>query len=308
VICEQPSVPFLGFPTQTNLDEISATFAILGIPYGVPYGPSGLHSDAGNAPNKTRERSFRYGHQANNYDFDLDGTLFGETGATGVDCGNVPGTLDVADNAHRATSAVARLLRRGAIPVVLGGDDSIPALCVKAFEHYGPVNVLQIDAHIDFRDEVNGIRDGYSSTMRRITEMPWVRQVVQVGARGTGSARLADVVDARKAGNILIPAESVHDEGIEIVTRHIKDDLPWFVTVDVDGLDPTIAPGTSAPLPGGLSFHQARGILKHVAQDSRLAGIDFVEYFPSLDVRDTTALTVTRLLTNVMGFAARRLA
>jgi agmatinase len=267
-----------------------------------------LHSDAANAPNKTRERSFRYGNQANNHDFDLDGTLFGDTGATGVDCGNVPGTLDIAENARSATAAMMQLLRCGAIPVVLGGDDSIPPLCVRAFEDFGPINVLQIDAHIDFRDEVNGICNGYSSTMRRITEMPWVKRVVQVGARGTGSARPADVDDARRAGNILIPAEVVHDHGVGAVTSHLDNDFPWFITVDVDGLDPTIAPGTGAPLPGGLTFHQARSILRHVARDSLLAGIDVVEHFPSLDIRDTTALTVIRLLTNVIGFTARRLA
>jgi agmatinase len=306
MICNPPPIPYLGADIQTNLASVAADFAFIGIPYGIPYGPQGLHSDAGNAPKAIRERSARFTRHDGHYDFDLGGTTLGGTGVTWVDCGDVAGSTDVNENARRATDAVGILLSRGAVPIIFGGDDSVPPLCVSAFEHHGPVNVLQIDAHIDFRDVVHGVRGGYSSTIRRIREMPWVHRIVQVGARGTGSARPQDYEDALKAGNIIVPAEQVHDEGISCVTSHFSDDLPWFVTIDIDGLDPTIAPGTGAPLPGGLSFHQARGIFKHLASRCQLAGVDVVEHLPSLDVRDTTSLTITRLLINVMGFAARR--
>jgi agmatinase len=307
MLCDTPKLAFIDAPIEADPSKASATFAVLGAPYGVPYGPALLHCDASNAPDAIRARSHRYGRQAGHYDFDLQGTLFGESGASVVDCGNVPGTLDVARNAAAVTSAVSQLLARDVIPLVLGGDDSIPPLVVRAFEARGPLNVLQFDAHLDFRDEVNGERHGYSSPMRRIREMPFVRRIVQVGARGSGSARASDVDDARKAGNVLIPAEVLHDEGIGVVTEHLVDDAPWFVTFDVDGLDPSIAPGVVAPLPGGLSFHQARGILKHLCTQTRFAGIDFVEHHPALDVRDLTALTIVRLLTNVIGLSARRL-
>jgi agmatinase len=308
MLCESPKVPFLACPVQADLNEVSATFAVLGAPYGVPYGPALLHCDASNAPDKIRERSFRYGRQAEHYDFDLQGSLYGDSGASCVDCGNVPGTLDVARNASAVTSAVGVLLQRGAIPLVLGGDDSIPPLCVRAYEGRGPLNVLQFDAHLDFRDEVNGERHGYSSPIRRIREMPFVKRIVQVGLRGSGSARRSDVEDALRSGNVIVPADIVHDEGIGAVTQHLVDDAPWFVTFDVDGLDPTCAPGVVAPLPGGITFHQARGILKHLCSKTQLAGIDFVEHHPALDVREMTALTIVRLLTNVIGHSARRIA
>lgn len=308
MLCDSPKVPFLGFPTEPDLNRIEATFAVLGAPYGIPYGPALLHCDASNAPDKIRERSFRYGRQIGHYDFDLQGTLFGDSGATCVDCGNVPGTLDVGRNAAAVTSSVAALLARGAVPIVLGGDDSIPPLCVRAYESRGPLNVLQFDAHLDFRDEVNGERHGYSSPIRRIREMPFVKRIVQVGLRGSGSARASDVEDALSSGNVLVPAEVVHDEGIAAVTKHLVNDAPWFVTFDVDGLDPGIAPGVVAPLPGGLTFHQARGILKHLCMKTQFAGIDFVEHHPALDVRDMTALTIIRLLTNVIGQHARSMA
>lgn len=308
MLCDSPKVPFINSCVETDLNRVCATFAVLGTPYGVPYGATQLHSDASNAPDRIRERSHRYGGHIGHYDFDLEGTLFGDTAANCVDCGNVPGSLDVARNAAAVTSAVAALLERNALPLVLGGDDSIPPLCVRAFESRGPLNVLQIDAHLDFRDEVNGERNGYSSPMRRIREMPFVKRIVQVGARGSGSARTSDVEDALRSGNVLIPAEVVHDEGLGAVTQHLVDDAPWFVTFDVDGLDPSIAPGVIAPLPGGLSFLQARGILKHLCTKMRFAGIDFVEHRPALDVRDMTALTIVRLMMNVIGFSARRMA
>ena len=82
-------------------------------------------------------------------------------------------------------------------PLVVGGDDSIPPMVVGAYRDFKRIHLLHIDAHIDFRDEVRGVRDGYSSPIRRIREMPWIDRIVQVGMRGPGSARPQDVADAR---------------------------------------------------------------------------------------------------------------
>ncbi len=307
MLCVPPKIPFMNFPVEPDLDKVSATFAVIGASYGVPYSPALFHCSSADAPDKTRERSFRYGGQVKHYDFDLQGTLFGDTAATVVDCGNIPATLDVQSNAKAVTASVRKLLQRGAIPLILGGDDSIPALCVRAYEEYGPLNFLHFDAHLDFRDEVNGEKQGYSSGTRRIREMPWIKRIVQVGLRGSGSARPSDVQEALQSGNIIIPAADVHDHGISAVTDHLIDDAPWFVSFDVDVLDPPEAPGALALMPGGMSFHQARGVFRHLCAKTRLAGVDFVEYAPALDVRELTALTMVRLLTNIIGTTARAL-
>jgi len=302
-----PAVAFLGSDVNTDLKTVDADFAILGIPHGVPYDMAGVHSDAANAPAVFRERTGRFSKQLEHYDFDLGGTLFGGTGARLVDCGDLTSDpRDLPGNGRRATEAVGTLLQRDVIPLVLGGDDSVPPLVARAFEAHGPINVLQIDAHLDYRDEVRGIRDGYSSPMRRIREMPWVSKIVQVGLRGVGSARPADVDQARGAGNILITADQVHRDGTGIVLDELCDDVPWFITIDVDGLDPAIAPGTSVPLPGGLDFGEASGILRGLAANCDFAGLDVVEHHPSLDIRNLTSITVARLLMNVIGTSARR--
>jgi agmatinase len=291
----------------TRPGDVEADFAVLGIPYGVPYNMAGVHSDAANAPTAFRHRTRRFARQVEHFDFDLGGTLFGDTGARLVDCGDVPAApRDLEGNKKLATDTVAALLSRGATPIVLGGDDSVPTLVMQAFQPYGPVNVLQIDAHLDYRDEMHGIRDGYSSPMRRIGEMPWVGAVVQVGMRGVGSARPTDVDDARRAGSVIVTAAEVRESGPQAITTHLSDDAPWFVTIDVDGLDPTIAPGTSVPLPGGLDFAEAAGTLRWLAEHRTFAGMDIVEHFPSLDVRDMTSITLGRLVMNVLGLSARR--
>lgn len=304
-----PTSPFLGSPVVDDLDELDATFAVVGIPHGSPYQMSGVHSDAANAPQIFRERvNARFGGHSDRHDFDLGGTLFGDTNCTLVDIGDIDADpRDLPGNSVAATEILKSLLQRGTIPIVLGGDDSVPIICARAYESDKPViNVLQIDAHIDFRDSVNGVKDGYSSPIRRMAEMPWIGQIVQVGARATGSARPGDLEDARRSGNVVITAEQVHRQGVEVVFDAMNTDLPWFITFDVDGLDPTIAPGTSCPLPGGLDFRQANQILNEVGRRFGLTGIDIVEHFPSLDVRDMTSLTLGRLLISLIGNAARK--
>ena len=118
------------------------------------------------------------------FDFDLGGPVLGDGGIKALDCGDLDGDAhDAAGNRERITKATRTILDRGAIPIVLGGDDSVPIPVFQAFEGRGEFTVLQVDAHIDWRDEVGGERYGLSSTMRRASEMPWVKRIVQVGAR-----------------------------------------------------------------------------------------------------------------------------
>src|SRR5205085_6396219 len=128
---------------------------------------------------------------------------------------------DLIGAARRVTDIVAAQVRAGIRPVVLGGDDSTTALVIRGYEGAGPIEVVQIDAHIDFRDEVKGIRDGYSSPMRRASEMPWVRRIVHVGIRGVGSARPQDVADTLAAGNVIVPARTALREGPDAVLKHL---------------------------------------------------------------------------------------
>ena len=105
---------------------------------------------------------------------------------------------DPAANRAAIRAAVAKILARGAVPLVIGGDDSVPIPAFEAFHGRGPFTIVQIDAHIDWREEVAGERFGLSSTMRRASEMAQIERIVQVGQRGIGSARPGE----RVGGNI----------------------------------------------------------------------------------------------------------
>ncbi|WP_433237469.1 arginase family protein [Streptosporangium sp. CA-135522] len=298
-----PVASFLNAEIVTDSAKVQTPYAFVGVPFGPPYIPQDLAScaDAADAVRALTHR-MEYQHTATHYDFDWGGPLFPDGVWTVTDCGDVIGDPRDPDAIwDRTTEILTPLVRQGRTPLVLGGLDSVPPMVVAAFRGYEQVNVLHIDAHLDFREEVGGVTHGYSSPIRRIREFDCVGRIVQVGLRAVGSGRPQDVADARAAGNELITAWQVHDQGIGVVLDKLRAPGRWVITVDCDGLDPSIAPGVGWPEPGGLTFPQVRGLIHALAEESRIAAVVFTEYQPARDIQHTTALTITRLLMNVMG-------
>ena len=294
-----PEIGFLGSPVETDLERVAADVAILGVPHGWPYPRPGATAGCAMAPAAIRLRSARLARFRDHWDFDLDGPMRLRSCA---DAGDVPGTLgDGPGNGSRITEAVRRILERGAIPICLGGDDSVPIPIVRAFDDRGPLTILQVDAHLDYRDEVDGVREGYSSPMRRASEMNHVARVIQVGLRGVGSARASDVEDARAAGNLLVTARELRERGVPWLLAQLPADASVFVSFDCDGLDPSVLPAVSAPAPGGLSYPEAWDLLAGIR--TRLAGAVFTEYVPDRDVNELSALTITRLICGLISEA-----
>jgi agmatinase len=302
---EAPESGFLGAPVETDLGRLDADVAIVGIPHGVPYPHSGSTVACTDAPAAIRARSQRLARFRGHHDFDLDAPMLPRDEPPRlVDCGDVPGSPDdPAGNATRAEAAVRAVLARGAIPVVLGGDDSVPIPVLRAYADAGPITIVQVDAHLDFRDEVAGVREGYSSPMRRASEMTHVARVIQVGLRGVGSARPSDVTAARDAGNLLITARELRERGVPWLLDQVAADASVFVAFDCDGLDPAICPAVSAPAPGGLSYQEAADLLGGIGP--RLAGAAFTELVPALDVNALSALVLTRLLVRLLDTSQR---
>jgi agmatinase len=296
------SLTFLG-AAATPPEALNARFAVLGIPCGIPYASAAFSASVCNAPRVIRERSARFGRMLGHHDFDLGRALAGDgAGPPLADCGDIAiDTEDPRRGGEHATAAVRTILARGAVPLVLGGDDSITALALRAFEGHGPLTVLQIDAHIDYRDEVNGMRDGYSSPMRRAAEMPWVARIVHCGTRGVGSARPDDVRASLARGNAIFAAKDVRAQGVARVLAEFPPGGRYYIAFDCDGVDPAVMPGTSAPLPGGLTFEEAVDLFSGLARRGAVAGASFAEHYPSLDVNGITALGIVRLIVNLVG-------
>jgi agmatinase len=182
-----------------------------------------------------------------------------------------------------------------------------PSLFFAGFADHGPIWILQIDAHIDWRDELHGECYGYSSPMRRASEMPHVVGIVQAGIRSVGSARLAELEAARDYGSRIVTAREIHTQGVEAVLRHIPAEARVVVTLDCDGLDPSIMPGVAARTPGGLTYTQVIDLIAGIgSRGARIAGFDIVEFYPPADIDHLSALTAARILVNAIGSVVRQ--
>ncbi|MBY3116830.1 agmatinase [Rhizobium laguerreae] len=241
------------------------------------------------------------------WDFDLGGPLFDGKPVCCIDAGVVETTIhDNAGNRARIEVKTREILSMPATPILLGGDCSVTIPFLAGFADHEPVWILQVDAHIDWRDEVHGERFGYSSPMRRASEMPHVAGMVQVGLRSVGSARLADIEAARGYGSRFVTAREIHAEGAEAALRHIPQGARVVVTLDCDSLDPSIMPGVAARTPGGLTYTEVIDLIAGLGRRARIAGFDLVELYPPADIDRLSALTAARLLVNVVGAIARQ--
>src|SRR5687768_7036569 len=296
----QPESGFLGAQVETDLPLLDAEVAILGVPYGWPYPRPGPTVGCAMAPTAVRRRAVRLARFRDHWDFDRDGPM---RLPRMVDAGDVPGdATDGPGNSVRTTAAVAAVLDRGAVPVCIGGDDSVPIPILRAYEGRAPLTILHVDAHLDFRDEVDGVREGYSSPMRRASEMEHVGQIIHVGLRGVGSARASDVDDSRAAGNLLVTARELRERGVPWLLDQLPAQASVFVSFDCDGLDPSVFPAVSALAPGGLWYGEAFDLMAGIGQ--RLAGAVFTEYVPSHDANDLSALVISRLIGSLVSRSA----
>jgi agmatinase len=300
-----PHPGFLDFPAHLP-GGVQPRIMLFGAPHGTTYpgaDPSGFAAAAAAIRAASRDDA----QFLDSWDFDLGGPLFEDREPCCVDAGDLPtSAFDNAGNRKLIEQKTRAILAAGAVPLMIGGDDSVPIPFIAGFADDGPIWILQIDAHIDWRDERHGEPMGYSSTMRRASEMPHVAGIVQAGIRGVGSARAVEVETARRWGARIVTAREIHTDGIEAALKHIPADARVVVTLDCDGLDPSVMPGVAGRTPGGLTYQQAIGLIEGVSRRARLAGFDLIEFHTPADIDSITALTAARLLVNVIGRIVRQ--
>lgn len=291
---------FLGLDA-CSLSEIppGSDVVVLGAPCATPYEWVGPYCK--DAPAAIRRSSATYSSSRQHHNFDLDGQPIPD-GRVVFDGGDVAWDAhEAAANRDAIRAAVANVLGAGAVPVVLGGDDSVPIPVLQAYEDRGPITLIQVDAHIDWRDEVRGERWGLSSTMRRSSEMPHIDTMIQIGRRGVGSARPEDAAAAAARGVHFVNAHDVHRYGMAPVAELIPSGTDIFLTFDADGFDPTTMPAVIGPEPGGLSYFHGVELIDIAAERGRIVGFDLVEFVPENDVNGLAALTAFRLTSHTIG-------
>ncbi len=300
---------FLNFPLASDLDNLDADIAILGVPFGMPYEPSAMANDQSRTPDALRQsaKPFDIAYIRDHFDWDLGGPLLDGRDIKVVDCGNV--TADMNDHKthyRRAEQAARKIFSANTTLVTLGGDHGVPIPVMRALEvHDAPVTLVHVDAHLDWRQEINGETEGYSSPIRRAAEMPWIDNIVQIGIRGIGSARTGEVEDARAYGAKIISAYEMHDIGMDAVLDQIPGGGPYYLTIDADGIDPTIMPAVMAQTPGGLDWMQIRKLIHGLVNKGRVLGMDLVEIAPCHDVGNITMIHAERLICNFIGASVR---
>ena len=297
---------FLGLERCKDLSRIDASSAYIGVPCATPYESVGGY--ARNGPESLRKAIASLTANIRHHNFDLGGPTFPDGTKPAVDCGDLPWSdSDFAGNRTNIRQAVSTVVNRGVVPVLIGGDDSIPIPMLDAMGDTGEIyTILQVDAHIDWRDDHMGEHLGLSSTMRRASEMAHIGKIIQVGARGIGSARPDDYADALDWGVRFFSGHEVYRNGVDPVLAEIPAQSSVIICVDIDAMDPSIAPNTIGRAPGGLSYYQVLDLIKGASQRGRIAAIDFVEIMPEVDVDGLGGITVSRLVAATMGVLARQ--
>ncbi len=296
---------FLGIPAATQ--AAPSAVAIFGAVHGTRYPGASNEAAEPIAPDAVRRAITDASVHIDHWDFDFDGPLLNDGALEVVDLGNVATAPD--DNAgnRAAIEAATRQIRAaGAIPILIGGDDSVAIPFMRGLGDVDALHILQIDAHIDWRDRIGEETQGYSSTMRRASELPFVRSMTQVGIRAVGSARREEVEAAKAWGSRLVTMRQVRSNGVAEIADAIPRDGALLIHIDVDALDPSICPGINALSPGGLWLEEVTDLIASALAGRTLAGFSIVEFQPANDVNGMTATVVGRLICHVLGHLARR--
>jgi len=296
---------FMGLPKCRDISRTTAQIVVIGADGCTPYPSVGFYCAGG--PEAIRAAGAAYASNLHHLNFDLGAPVFpGEV--TAADAGDLPQDEgDPAGNRARIFGAISQALDRGAVPFLIGGDDSLPIPMLEAYGARGrSFHILQIDAHIDWRDEVGGERLGLSSTMRRASEMGHIDGIVQVGCRGIGSARPGDLDDALNWGVEFMPAGEAVRSGVGRAIDLIPEGAEVIICLDLDALDPSVMPAVIGRTAGGLGYWQVLELIAGVAEKARIAGFDMVEFMPERDIDGQGATVAAQLLAAVMGIVARQ--
>jgi agmatinase len=203
-----------------------------------------------------------------------------------------------------------KLLDRGKLAVTLGGDHSVPFGAIRAHaEKYPGMGILHLDAHADLRDAYEGFTYSHASIFHNVmTKIDGVGKLVQVGVRDLSNAekRMIDGSKGRIVTFFDADLAKEKDDGkpfakiADSIVRKLPRDV--YLSWDIDGLDPTLCPGTGTPVPGGLSWNEAISLLRAIVRaKKRIVGIDLCEVAPGDSEWD--ANVGARLLYKMIGFA-----
>ena len=230
------------------------------------------------------------------------------TGAAPFDSFQVADVGDVALNSYNLLKSIDiieafydDIVSQGAKPVSIGGDHTITLPILRALHRkHGPMGLVHVDAHADINDLMFGERVAHGTIFRRAIEEGLVdpHRMVQIGLRTTGYS--ADDFDwSREQGVRVVTAEECWYKSLAPLMKEVREqiggDIPTYLSFDIDGLDPSVAPGTGTPEPGGLMASQGVEIIRG-CWGLNLIGADLVEVSPPYDTTGNTSLVAANMM------------
>jgi agmatinase len=298
------NLPFTGiasfckFPIHTELDNLSADVAVFGIPWdeGTGYRPGARF-----APRSIRDYSTRFAFheraikETGYWDIETKKRCLERIHL--VDCGDQDILYTKVEETFSAiTDSVRKILSANSLPVFLGGDHSITFPILRAFQKFKPLHIIHLDAHLDYNDSIEGVLLANGNPIKRVSELDFVGQIIQIGMRGI-RAREDAYKDSVSRGNKIILMNEFRAMKLNQILRFIPKKGNTYVTIDIDVLDPSIAPGTSSPDFDGMTYPEMKALLAGIAARCNVVGFDLVEVNPYLDpIGLTQALAVTMIL------------
>jgi agmatinase len=301
---------FFGVPGVDELDQLEAKVAFLWVPYDGGTPQPGLPTGQRAGPAAARaasEAQFYYPRSAGPgndpgaegwYDVEADRDYL--VGVTMADVGDVAiQGSDTEANYDRIAGAARGIVERGALMVAIGGDHSISYPLGRGMEPLGEFDVVHVDAHADLLNELGGARLTGASQLRRLAELPFVGTATALGLRNVDRE---EVDGLRELGGRWATSLDVIERGAaEVVRETVPAAEALYVSIDLDVLDSSVAPGHSLQEPGGLSYRQLRAILVEVARRGRVIGFDVVELNPARDPSGATARVATWVVTHFLS-------
>lgn len=300
------NLPFVGictfgkYPYLKEIADNEFDLAIIGAPFDM-----GTQWRAGTrfGPRSVREAStlFSFGH-AGAYDHEDKITYLDPQKVRIVDLGDADIIhTDTISSHNNIEKSVRYALSRGAIPVTIGGDHSINIPCLRAFSDQVPMHLIQIDAHLDFVDERHGVRHGHGNPMRRAVEHKHITGLTQIGIRNVSSTAREGYEEALQMGSEIISVQQARTMGNDGLLSSIPEDANYYVTIDIDAFDPSIAPGTGTPSHGGFLYYEILEFLDGLTKRGNVRGVDLVEVAPDYDPTGSTAILAAQILMNFIG-------
>ncbi|MEM7327426.1 MAG: agmatinase family protein [Pseudomonadota bacterium] len=194
--------------------------------------------------------------------------------------------------------AVRACLADGDVPLSIGGDHAVTYPILKAIaDAHGPVSILHIDAHPDLYDELLGNRRSHATPFARIMEDGLADRLVQVGIRTLNAHQKEQ---AERFNVEIVPMRGFTPDSVPIPTG------PIYISIDLDGLDPAVAPGVSHHEPGGLNVRELLDLLVRIP--GQIVGADVVEYNPDRDIHEMTCSVAAKLVKELAALITRNAA